>query len=320
MRPVLWFAASSQSPEIENVISHCDFWLILSIFIPLSYLYFCSVIVAVRDYENKSFQILCLIRNGWHNVKILYLFAFYVQMEMSLCQGTLFLRREQKVKKERWEGWPKSNVQMVKNEIFIFSVEFGNLGICRQKNVQPQLRASLLLKGLEISRCLPSWQRAIYCENCHVLYSSSSETLQNEPSVPHKPLRNGEARSSALKTVKSPIKMRYYGCVQRTSPKPTLKLSFILHSTSPIQTYIPCPCPRFFLPLAAESLLHFHLLRYQNSSRNFELGLTLHYEKANPDTPRFGHKRWVSVGKTWQKPVASLLSTEVILSQGNSFL
>lgn len=155
----------------------------------------------------------------------------------------------------------------------------------------------MLLKGLEISHCLPSWWKTIYGENCLVLYSSKLQAHCRMSRLCHiNPWKNGEACSSALKTVKSHIKIRYYGCFQWTSPKSTLQLSFTLHSTSPIHTYIPCPHPNFFLPLAAECLLHFHLLRYQNSSLNFELGLTLHCEKANPDTLRFGHRKWMSLG------------------------
>lgn len=62
---------NSYSPRIENVLSHCDLWLIPSLFIPPSYLYRYSIMVGIIGIER-------------HNVKTLYLFAFHVQVEMSV--------------------------------------------------------------------------------------------------------------------------------------------------------------------------------------------------------------------------------------------
>lgn len=92
-------------------------------------------------------------------------------------------------------------------------------------------------------------------------------------------------------------KIGYYGFFKRTSPKSALKLSFSLYSISPIHKSLFLACD-FFLVLAAESPFHLLLPSCQNSTHNSKLGLNLRSEETNPDTPRFGNRRWISLWET----------------------
>lgn len=171
-------------------------------FFPLpSYLYF--IMVEVRDYRTSPFIYIVPFGMVWHSVEMLYLFAFHVQVKMSLCDYTLFLKRGRKLqKKKKGENYPNVMYKWLRMRfwfpIFLsltlgFVCDFFFFFFISKKYVSSAQGFSVLEGSGNKSLSPELMKSSLRLEPSCSFLPKAPSTLQNEQSAPHKHLKNGDA-------------------------------------------------------------------------------------------------------------------------------